>query len=244
MGDIPSRGSGLGSSSTVTVGLLHALWAHRGVLPPRHRLAETACDIEIKRLDRPIGKQDQYAVAFGGLRYIRFEPDSVDVSEPVVSSRTLRGISERLMLFYTGITRRSATILQEQRENTHAQRQSLRRMRDLADAGRAALADGQIDALGAYLHDGWMYKRELASRITNADIDGMYERARQAGALGGKICGAGGGGFLLLYAEPEAQDLVRAALTDYRELPFGLAPHGTRVLLNVDAGSDGMAEVG
>lgn len=236
MGDIPSRGSGLGSSSTVTVALLHAMWTYLGVLPTRGQLAEEAVRVEREILGRPIGVQDQYAAAFGGLRFHRFGPEGVS-SEAVLpdgaaGEQLARRLGEHLLIFFTGITRQSASVLAEQRANIETQRPLLRAMARQAREGRQALVDGRLDDLGELLHEGWLLKRRLASKVTNPDIDAMYAAARGAGAIGGKISGAGGGGFLLLYARPQDHQAVRAALHPLSELAFNLEPEGSLVLLH------------
>lgn len=236
MGDIPSRGSGLGSSSTVTVALLHAMWTYLGVLPTRGQLAEEAVRVEREILGRPIGVQDQYAAAFGGLRFHRFGPEGVS-SEAVLpdgaaGEQLARRLGEHLLIFFTGITRQSASVLAEQRANIETQRPLLRAMARQAREGRQALVDGRLDDLGELLHEGWLLKRRLASKVTNPDIDAMYAAARGAGAIGGKISGAGGGGFLLLYARPQDHQALRAALHPLSELAFNLEPEGSLVLLH------------
>ncbi len=233
MGDIPSEGSGLGSSSTVTVGCLNALYTYLGEPRAPADLAAQACQIEIEALGRPIGKQDQYIVAHGGLRFIRFhEDDTVDVERLVLDADTQRRLAQSLMLFFTGTTREASSILREQVERTPGQVSVLRNLKALAWEGRRCLERGDPDGLGYLLHEGWLLKRCLASGITNPGIDSIYERARRAGALGGKIAGAGGGGFLLLYVPIERQDAVRAALSDLSELPCNLERDGSKVILN------------
>jgi len=232
MADIPSRGSGLGSSSAVTVALLHALWQYAGVLPSRRQLAEGAVEVEMHRLKRPIGVQDQYAAAYGGLRMISFEGDDVRTEAIGVTECSVRRLSERLMLFYTGITRRSSSVLEEQAATIETTRPILRDLAELARQGRRSLESGNLDRLGELMHEGWVLKRRLASRVTNAEIDEMYEAARDAGATGGKISGAGGGGFLMLYCRPESQPAVREALGGRQELEFGLEGSGSLVLLD------------
>ncbi len=236
MGDIPSRGSGLGSSSTVTVALLHAMWTYLGQLPTREALAQGAVTVEREVLGRPIGVQDQYAAAYGGLRFLRFGPQGVS-AELVLpggaeTELLARRLGERLLLFYTGITRQSATVLAEQRDNIPERRAQLRAMAQQAHEGRRALADGRLDALGELLHEGWQLKRQMASKVSSPAIDALYATARAAGALGGKVSGAGGGGFLLLYARPEDHQAIRAALHGLAELEFGLEPEGSLVLLH------------
>ncbi len=233
MGDIPSQGSGLGSPSTVTVGCLHALYAYKGQLVDAETLARQACQIEINILGKPIGKQDQYIAAYGGLRFLRFRPDeSVAVEEVTLSSELRRALDARLLLFFTGITREASTILSRQVAKMGASMAVLRALKDLAVEGRRSLEQGQLDRLGALLDEGWGLKRQLAEGISNDQIDAMYQAARRAGALGGKITGAGGGGFLLLYCPPKYHDAVRYALRGLRELPFRLERDGTKVIFN------------
>lgn len=233
MGDIPSRGSGLGSSGSVTVGLLQAMYMHRGLLADAETLAQQACDIEIGILQRPIGKQDQYIAAYGGLKMLHFMPNEQVRVEPVeIDARRRRELSANMLLFYTGITRDASSVLAEQVENLEARTAVLREMRDMASEARNYLLSGSLDRFGELLHTAWECKKKLASKITNGTIEAMYSAAREAGAIGGKICGAGGGGFLLLYCPVVRQAAVRAALQDYRELPFALEPDGSKVILN------------
>jgi D-glycero-alpha-D-manno-heptose-7-phosphate kinase len=233
MGDIPSAGTGLGSSSTVTVGVLNALHLYVSEMRDAAALAGEACRIEIDILGRPIGKQDQYIVSYGGLRFIRFKPDgSVVVEKLGLSDTVLRRLSERLMLFYTGITRASSTVLKEQVSNIDDRFQVLCRMKQLAVEGKECLEREAFDEFGALLHQGWEYKKQLASGISNGQIDAMYQAARRAGAIGGKISGAGGGGFLLLYCPVEHQDDVRKALAPLRELSFALERDGSKAIFN------------
>ena len=233
MGDIPSQGSGLGSSSTVTVGCLNACHAYNGQLVDAESLARGACAIEIGTLGKPIGKQDQYIAAYGGLRFFRFNQDeSVDVETVAVDADVRRALGDRLMLFYTGVTRQASSILEEQVAGIDSQMPVLRGLSELAHEARRHLELGQLDALGTAMDRGWQLKRQLASGITNDSIDRMYSESRNAGALGGKITGAGGGGFLLLYAPPKAQDSIRYALRGLRELPIRLERDGSKVILN------------
>jgi D-glycero-alpha-D-manno-heptose-7-phosphate kinase len=232
MGDIPSAGSGLGSSSTVAVGALHALYSFRGDLPTAEQLAREACEIEIDTLGKPIGVQDQYIAAFGGLRYFEFAKSGVFSQRLQLPVAQVRRLNESLMLFFTGVTRKADNILQEQKDNIAERLASLRRLKEMVHQGRAALLDGQVDALGELLHEAWEEKKKLASQISNGEIDEMYSAARRAGAIGGKIAGAGGGGFLLLYCPPEKREAVRAALSQLRELPFQIEPDGSKVIFN------------
>jgi D-glycero-alpha-D-manno-heptose-7-phosphate kinase len=233
MGDIPSAGTGLGSSSTVTVGALNAMYLHLGEVRDAATLAREACEIEIETLGKPIGKQDQYIVAHGGLRFICFKPDgTVTVEKVILPDASRRRLSEHLMLFYTGVTRSASAVLEEQVDNINDRFQVLRRMKQLAVKARECLEQQAFDEFGELLHQGWEYKKQLASGISNGQIDTMYQAARRAGAIGGKISGAGGGGFLLLYCPVERQDDVRKALAPLRELPFGLERDGSKAIFN------------
>ena len=233
MADIPSRGSGLGSSSAVTVGLLNALYHFRAEPKDRETLARQACEIEIDILGKPIGKQDQYIAAYGGQRLIEFKKcGCVDVRTPDVHRDTWRRLSDRLLLFFTGVTRKADTVLQEQEENIKDRMSFLREIKNLAFQGWETLAANELDDFGRLLNQGWALKKQLASRISNPALDAMYCKALNAGALGGKIAGAGGGGFLLLYAPPERHDSIRCALSGLSELRFQLEPEGSKVILN------------
>jgi D-glycero-alpha-D-manno-heptose-7-phosphate kinase len=233
MGDIPSAGSGLGSSSTVTVGALHAMYTYLGTIVPVDQLADQACQIEIETLGRPIGVLDQYIAALGGLRLMEFHSDGSVTSEKIILDPSLRRrLNESLLLFFTGVTRKSDTILLEQKKNINGRLEILREMRAMAYTARDELSEGNLDILGDLLHKGWTLKKQLASRISNTSIDSMYQEALKAGATGGKITGAGGGGFLLLYAPFEKRESVRQALRSLQEVPLGLEQDGTKVIFN------------
>ena len=233
MADIPSEGTGLGSSSTVTVGCLNAMYSYLGEPKDPQRLAQDACRIEIDTLHKPIGKQDQYIAAYGGMRFIEFTPDDrVLVHRLHLSERAYARLSEHLLLFWTGISRSASSVLAEQKNNIADRLDTLRQIKALAVQARGCLEAEAFDELGLLMHQGWEHKKGLASGITTAAIDEMYSAARRAGALGGKITGAGGGGFLLLYVPRARQDDVRAALSHLRELPIALEPDGTRIILN------------
>jgi D-glycero-alpha-D-manno-heptose-7-phosphate kinase len=233
MGDIPSEGSGLGSSSTVTVGALHAMYAYLREIVPAERLAREACEIEIEILKRPIGVQDQYIAAYGGLRFFEFLPNGQVTSEKIkLSSEAERALNNNFMLFFSGMSRNSSTILKEQVSNLKDRLSELREIKYMAHEARHAIETENFDALGGLLHQSWELKKRLAGTVTNGRIDGMYESARGAGAIGGKIAGAGGGGFLLLYVPFERQDKVRMALNGFQELPFRLEADGTKVIFN------------
>ena len=231
-GDIPA-GSGLGSSSTVTVGALHAMYAYLKELVPAERLAQEACEIELDHLGKPIGVQDQYIAAYGGLRFIEFTTSGKVITSAVnLDSRTQRKLDENFLLFYTGTTRKADQILEEQKTNIQDHLAILGEMKQMAYTARDALLAGEIDVLGELLHQSWELKKQLASKISNGNIDEAYQLARSAGALGGKITGAGGGGFLLLYTPLGKRDSVRSALTGLQELPFHLEPDGSKVIFN------------
>ena len=234
LADIPSTGSGLGSSSAVTVGLLHALFAYQGRQVSAEELAERACMIEIERCEKPIGKQDQYIAALGGIRDIRFGPgDAVMAEELGLSSAERRALQHNILLFYTGITRRADSILAEQNSNIKATRSQLDLLRDLAGYAAERLRRGDVDAIGVALRDSWEAKRKLASGVSNPRIDRMVTRALDAGASGVKLTGAGGGGFLLVLCPMEQQRAVRHSLADLQEMPVKLDRLGSRVVLNV-----------
>jgi D-glycero-alpha-D-manno-heptose-7-phosphate kinase len=233
MGDIPSAGSGLGSSSTVTVGSLHALYTYLGEIVPAEKLASEACEIEIDILGKPIGIQDQYIAAYGGLRLIEFHTDdSVSIEKVELDVKTKRRLNENLLLFFTGKTRQADSILTEQVNNIQGRRIILHRMAEMAKIAHSELKSGNPDAIGCLLQEAWELKKQLASGISNGDIDLIYDKARQAGAIGGKITGAGGGGFFLLYCPHDMQDAVRAALDGLQELPFQLEADGSKVIFN------------
>lgn len=233
MGDIPSAGSGLGSSSTVTVGALQAMYTYRSEIVPAERLAREACEIEIDILGKPIGVQDQYIAAYGGLRFMEFTPDGQVRCEKIELETDLhRRLNESLLLFFTGVTRRADSILDEQQRNIGDRLTVLRAMKQMAYAARDELRAGNLEAIGNLLHEGWQLKKQLASQISNGRIDEMYEAARRAGAAGGKITGAGGGGFVMLYCPPEKRERVRAALRPLQELPFQMEQDGTKVIFN------------
>ena len=233
MADIPSEGSGLGSSSSVTVALLHALYTFKGQLVTPGQLAREACEIELDILGKPIGKQDQYIAAYGGLRRIDFHADeTVGVSWVPMPEEPKRRLGESLMLFYTGITRKADSILAEQKDNITDKRETLDKMKAQADETYNALVDGNLNRIGRVMDAGWQHKKQLATSISNAPINAYYEAALDAGAVGGKVAGAGGGGFLLLFCSPGRQAAVRHALANLRELPIQLERDGTKVILN------------
>ena len=235
LADIPSGGgSGLGSSSAVTVGLLQALFAYQGRQVSAEELAERACTIEIERCRKPIGKQDQYIAALGGIRDIRFGPgDEVVAQELGLSAAGRRALQQQIMLFYTGVTRSADSILVEQRANIESTRPQLDLLRDLAGFAAERLRNGDMDAIGPAMRESWEAKRKLAAGVSNDDVDAAVTRALDAGASGAKLTGAGGGGFLLVICPPEHQRTVRESLNGMQELPVKLDRLGSRIVLNV-----------
>ena len=233
MADIPSEGSGLGSSSTVTVGLLHALYAYRGELVTPARLADEACHIEIEVLGKPIGKQDQLIAAYGNLRVIEFCQDATINARTVpVPDDQRRRLSESLMLFYTGITRQADSILGQQKANIIDRGMVLSQIKNQVSEIEGCLTTVNLSRIGKLMHAGWELKKQMADRITSQRIDDLYKSALDAGASGGKIAGAGGGGFLLLFCPPAHQHAVRTVLAELKELPFNLERDGTKVIFN------------
>jgi D-glycero-alpha-D-manno-heptose-7-phosphate kinase len=233
--DIPSRGTGLGSSSSFTVGLLHALYAHSGTYVSREQLAEESCRIEIERCGERIGKQDQYAAAYGGFNFIRFEPDdSVSVTPILCGREFLDRLDRSMVVFYSGLTRSAKTILDRQSdamENELGKQKLVQRMVDLAFDLRDELHRNNLGAVGEILHANWMLKRELGTDISNPEIDAWYDRARKAGACGGKLLGAGAGGFFAFCAPPDRHDAIADALPELRRVPLRFEPHGSRIIL-------------
>jgi D-glycero-alpha-D-manno-heptose-7-phosphate kinase len=229
--DIPA-GTGLGSSSTFTVGLLHTLACYQGKYLSKSRLAERACDIEINKLGGPIGKQDQYAAALGGLNFIRFNTDGTVSSSPVLMRPGVkRRLQDSLCMFYLGSSRSANDILSEQNSNMSdpAKADNLIQMCALAEEARQALESDDLSSFGAILDKSWRLKRSLASGIANPHIDELYDKAIKAGASGGKLLGAGGGGFLLFFCEPGRQERLRLAL-GLRRMSFAFDNDGTSVV--------------
>ena len=239
--DIPSQGTGLGSSSSYTVGLLNALYAYRHQLVGAERLAREACDIEIRRCDKPIGKQDQYIAAYGGLQYIQFNPDGSVYVDPIVCENGTREVLESsCLMLYTGVTRSADPILAEQGRNLRngQGRAAMRRMVGLASDLRLAIAGNDLQACGEILHESWMVKKTMAAGVTTPQIDEWYARARAHGALGGKVSGAGGGGFLLLFAPRQAHAGICAALAELRPVPIRLEPQGSKIIYVEESARD------
>jgi D-glycero-alpha-D-manno-heptose-7-phosphate kinase len=229
--DIPGEGTGLGSSSSLIVGLLNALYAYRGVLKDPAELAAEACRIEIETLGGSAGKQDQYIAAFGGVQHFEFRADgSVRATPLPLSTLDRESLSDHLSLFYSGITRKAGAILTEQSARTEENKDALLRMRALAGEARAAIIAHDWARLGAVLEEGWQLKRGLASGITSDEFDRRFADAKAAGAFGGKVTGAGGGGFLLLVHPPERSRQIAAALSPMARLPVRITSEGSRIL--------------
>ncbi len=232
--DIPSMGTGLGSSSTYTVGLLKAMYAYTGQHVGAERLAREACEIEIEMCAKPIGKQDQYIAAYGGLQHIQFNADESVFVDPVICAPATKGnLARGLLLLYTGLTRSADAILAEQQHNIETNESRMQAQRDMARLARElrdALSENDLGSFGEILHQGWLEKKRMASTISNPRIDEWYERARQHGAIGGKITGAGGGGFLLLYAPPERHGEILRALPELQPVAIRLEPQGSKII--------------
>ncbi len=234
MADIPA-GTGLGSSSSFTVALLRLLYAYEGKSVSSYKLAKEACEVEIEKLGNPIGKQDQFAAAYGGLRYYEFQPDGFVKVEPIIMAQSsYRKLEDSLMMFYTGKAHDANVILSEQSKNiatVHDKIEGTKKLCELTRELKKHFENNDVDALGPILHQSWQIKRDLASKITSPVIDSYYEAAIKAGATGGKLLGAGGGGFLLFYVpSEETKTNVRKALSDLTEMPFELDNSGSSII--------------
>lgn len=230
-GDLPAR-TGLGSSSSFTVGLLHALYGLKGVMPSKMKLAEDAIHVEQERLLENVGSQDQMAAAFGGFNRIDFSRDgSIQVSPVLTDPKRLRLLQDHLMLVYTGVSRTASDIAAEQIKATDSKQAELSAMQRMVGEAIGILqSSGSLLPFGELLHEGWKIKRSLTQRISNPDIDTLYENARRAGAIGGKLLGAGGGGFLLLFVRPEDQEAVRESLNGNLQVPVEFENNGSRII--------------
>ena len=231
--DLPLSGAGVGlsSSSALAVGVMNALHAYKGERVSAEQLAREACQIEIDRIGQRIGIQDQFAVAYGGFRVYRFSADGSVNAEPVTCRREyLQRLKDNLMLFYTGQGRDSRKILAEQSETIEQKMARLDALVEAVDRNAQALYRGDVDQWGTELDRAWEIKKTFAGGVSTPEIDRMYAAAKGAGALGGKILGAGGGGFMLLYAPAEKQDAVRRALSEYRQVEFQFDPFGSRIV--------------
>jgi len=232
--DVPSGGTGLGSSSAYTVGVLNALYAFKGKFCSAEKLAQEAYIAEAEKAGKPAGKQDHYISAYGGLNYIQFNSDGTVFVEPIImKEKTKRNIERSLLLLYTGTTRNSSKILKEQNngfEDSKKKREIMYRMVEITLQMKKVLNNSQTDRFGDLLHENWMLKAKLVKGITDFRIDNWYRIARKNGALGGKICGAGGGGFLLLYAPRSKHRKIVSALPRLKPFDFSFEPQGSRII--------------
>jgi D-glycero-alpha-D-manno-heptose-7-phosphate kinase len=232
--DIPSRGTGLGSSSSFTVGLINALSAYTGRFVSADNLGEKSCHVEIDLCGEPIGRQDQYAAAFGGFNFIEFRPNDMTVVCPIIClPETLETISRNTLMFFTGVTRGASKLLKQQNEEVTNEKQKQRvlvRMVKLAQVLRDELQKNDTQSFGEILHENWELKKSLMQGISNSDVDNCYELARKAGATGGKLLGAGGGGFLMVYAPEEKHPAIIQALSMMRHIDVGFEPLGSRII--------------
>lgn len=233
MADLPmtNLGVGLASSSALAVGTLNALHSYKGEYATARQLAQEAVDIEINRLGQQIGIQDQYAVAFGGFHCYRFyADDTVSLSPATFSEKIKQNLISRLMVFYTGTARDSRAIFREQKQTISKHGEELDSLIEAVDIAARALMEDDLDIWGELMDKTWQIKKSFASGVSNGEIDDMYKRAKDSGALGGKILGAGGGGFLLLYVPVGKQYSVAEALKEYRQIPFSMDNEGSRII--------------
>lgn len=232
MADVPA-GTGLGSSSTFTVCLMNALHAYKREYVSPEYLASTACDIEINRLGDPIGKQDQYAAAYGGLNFITFNKDeSVSVEKIIMDPNAKKQLDENLIMIFTGETRSASKILKDQsKEMSNVdKRLVVKKMVDMAYDLKDVLQNNNIDDFGRILHEGWLLKQSISAGISNETINTLYNKGLEAGALGGKLLGAGGSGFILFYCPKEKQEAFRKEMSSFQELPFKFDNSGSKII--------------
>lgn len=232
-GDLPAR-SGMGSSSAFTVGLLHALHALNGRMPSKKQLASESIYLEQEVLGETVGSQDQVMAAYGGLRHVRFESNGEIIASPIVlTSDRLAEFQSHLMLFYTGIARTAAEVAKTYVEGIDSRRRQLRLLQKLVEESIDILTSGKdIRGLGELLHEAWETKRSLSDKVSTSTVDALYEKARAAGAIGGKLTGAGGGGFLLLFVPPERQSETAEALRQLIHVPFSFESGGSQVIFH------------
>ena len=230
-GDLPAR-SGMGSSSSFTVGLLHALYALKGHMPNKRQLALESIHIEQDCIKETVGSQDQVSAAYGGFNHITFFPDGEIAVRPVtVAPQRVKELNAHLMLFYTGIKRTAENIAQSYVKDIEGKRRQLRIMKDLVEESLSILSNEQdISGFGELLQEAWLTKRSLSSRVSNPDVDDIYDLAISAGAIGGKLTGAGGGGFMLLFAPPDKHDAIREKLNKLIHVPFNFEFSGSQII--------------
>ena len=234
--DIPSQGSGLGSSSSYTVGLLNALYAFNQKKISTYELAEAACKIEIEKCKEPIGKQDQYAAAFGGLNFIRFKNDGVVIVEPInCKAETIKKLEESVLVFYTGRTRSASDLLRQQSKNikdSNNKRQLMNQMVKKAHNVKKCIENDNLDEVGSLLHENWMLKKEITKGVSDQQIDTWYNKAINAGAHGGKLMGAGHGGFFMFLAEKNNHRNIIRELSDLKYTNILFDTKGSRIVFN------------
>lgn len=233
MADIPA-GTGLGSSSTFTVALLQLLNTYKGQYQSKYKLAKDACEVEIGKLGEPIGKQDQFAAAFGGLKFYEFMPNGFVNVEPVIMApESYKKLEDNILMFYLGGTHSASAILKEQSQNVKTVDKATvqKQMCDITRKLKEELQNNNVDAMGELLHQNWMLKKSLASGITNPLIDETYDKAMAAGATGGKLLGAGGAGFMIFYVPEDKHEAVRAALSHLREMEFEMDNSGASIVM-------------
>lgn len=230
-GDLPAR-SGMGSSSSFTVGLLNALYALKGNMPSKHQLLTESIHIEQNMISETVGSQDQALAAYGGFNHVSFlQNGEISVRPVIMSAEAMHHFNDHLMLFYTGIKRTASDVADSYVANIEDKKRQLRIMKDLVDEALSVLSKGnEFNEFGTLLHEAWQAKRSLSARVSNAEVDEMYGAALKAGALGGKITGAGGGGFMLLFVPPERQAKVREALTSLIHVPFRFDHSGSQIV--------------
>ena len=234
LADVPTEGTGLGSSSSFTVGLLNAFYTYQGEQVTHARLAKEACEIEIDILGKPVGMQDQHIAAYGGMCFFEFKKDgNITIEKLTIDADKKRRLFSSLLVFFTNRKRNCEEVLTEQKKNIPNRLTELRKIRDIAYDAKKYILSGKIEEIGYLLRQSWEEKKKLASNVSTVEIDNIYEKALKAGALGGKILGAGAGGFLLLYCPLEKQGMIREALKGYRELPFRLSRMGSRAIFNI-----------
>jgi len=241
-GDIPAR-SGMGSSSAFTVGLLHGLSALRGEMRSKHQLAMESIHLEQEILKETVGSQDQVLAAYGGFNHISFLPNGdISVRPVTIGAERLRQLESHFMLFYTGIKRTASNIADTFVADIEDKQRQLRFMKDLVDEGLSIVTGGNdLRAFGELLHEAWQAKRSLSAAVSNSEVDEMYARARSAGAIGGKLIGAGGGGFLLLFVPPDRRTAVRQALETLIHVPIRFESSGSQIIF-FDREADYLAE--
>lgn len=231
--DVPGTGTGLGSSSSLAVSLCNSLSIFSGKTLPKRKIAEKACKLEIEKVGSPIGKQDQYFATFGGILFLKFHRDGrVKVERIKLNKNTSNDLEQNILTFYTGIPRKANFILKQQNQRMKMNLNSLDKLREMAEEARDYLKNNDLMSFSHLLDKSWQLKKTLTQRVSNPNIELIYKKAIRAGAIGGKLSGAGGGGFIFLYCEPRYQRRVRESLKNYQELKFELDNEGTTTLVD------------